>query len=249
MSHLLSSKIEYGVSHAPWGAAYIAELGEGSPLLIKFIDAREALSVQVHPEGKTEMWYIVRADEGAELILGLAEGVTKEELERAVRNGDPAPLLNRVKVKTGESYFIPAGLVHAIGGGILVAEIQQNFDITYRMYDYGRGRELHLEKAFHAMRELSEEDIENLRYSRGKPDHECIANCEFFSVFKIELDGERKFCVENTPHTLLCLGGNAELACGGEKYQIKSDDCLLLPKGAGEYTLRGKAEILLSKIS
>lgn len=241
--------MEYGVSRAPWGEARYTEVDGDFPLLIKFIDAREKLSVQVHPQGKTEMWYVLKSEEGAELTLGLADGVTENEFKKAVESGDPMPLLNRVKVHAGESYFIPAGLVHAIGGGILVAEIQQNLDITYRLYDYGRGRELHTEKAFCAMREFSEKGIEDLRFSRGKTDSECIANCEFFSVFKIDLNGERKFCAEGPFSSLICIQGSAEIVCGNEKYPLAFGDCYVLPQGVGEYTLCGTAEILLSKVN
>ncbi|MBE6600202.1 MAG: mannose-6-phosphate isomerase [Ruminococcaceae bacterium] len=248
VERLYPIKIKYGVSRAPWGEARYTEIGEDFPLLIKFIDAKEKLSVQVHPEGKTEMWYVIKAEEGAELILGLADGVTKDEFKKAVESGDPMPLLNRIKVHSGETYFIPAGLVHAIGGGILVAEIQQNLDITYRLYDYGRGRELHTEKAFCAMREFSEKDIEDMQFSRGKTDPECTVNCEYFSVFKIDLNGERKFCPESTFHSLLCIQGSADIVCNNEKYPLTAGDCYILPQGVDEYTLFGAAQILLSKI-
>ena len=119
------------------------------PLLIKFIDARDRLSIQVHPSddyalaneneyGKTEVWYIVEADEGAELVFGLSRDYTKEAFDKAVAENTVETLLNRVKVHAGEVYFIPSGLVHAIGAGILICEIQQNSNVTYRVYDYGR---------------------------------------------------------------------------------------------------------------
>jgi hypothetical protein len=138
--------------------------------LIKFIDARDDLSVQVHPDdnitdenghplGKTEMWYIIEADEGAELIYGLNDNITESDFAQMVANGDFASALKRVQVKSGECYFMPAGQVHAIGKGILLAEIQQNSDTTYRLYDYGRldkdgkPRELHIEKALKVIKE------------------------------------------------------------------------------------------------
>ena len=134
------------------------------PLLIKFIDAADDLSVQVHPDdeyaakvendvGKTEMWHIVEAEPGAKLVYGLADGVTPQDFVLAVREGKTQSALKYVEVHAGETYFIPAGLVHAIGGGILLAEVQQNCDLTYRVYDFdrldknGKPRELHTEKA------------------------------------------------------------------------------------------------------
>jgi len=130
-------------------------------LLFKVIDAKEKLSVQVHPGdeyarmheggslGKTEVWYILDAEPGATLVYGLKEGVGKEEFERAILEGKVEDTLNYVSVSKGDIFFIPAGMVHAIGAGIKLAELQQNSDITYRVYDYGRqpARELHIEKA------------------------------------------------------------------------------------------------------
>ena len=128
------------------------------PVLTKFIDARENLSVQVHPDdafaaktegqrGKTEMWYILEAAEGAGIYLGPEKAVTKKELSAAIQEDRLMPLLHFQPVKPGEAYLIPAGTLHAIGAGVVLYEIQENSDVTYRVYDYGRGRELHLEKA------------------------------------------------------------------------------------------------------
>jgi len=139
--------------------------GDKFPLLIKFIDAKEKLSVQVHPDdhyasefengelGKSEAWYILQADKGAKLVAGLKDGVTKEEFRKKLMSGNLEEILNEVEVKAGDVLNIPAGLIHAIGDGILLAEIQQNSDTTYRVYDWGRlgldgnPRELHIEKS------------------------------------------------------------------------------------------------------
>ena len=170
------------------------------PLLVKFIDAADDLSIQVHPDneyaarvegdsGKTEMWYIIDAPPGAEIIYGLRKGCTKEDLKKALEAGAPREALNYVKVKPGDSFFIPAGLVHAIGRGIFIAEIQQNCDLTYRVYDYGRldlsgkPRELHTKKAFDVIRTFSREDIERLRMSAlnsGEYDKSVLSHCEYF---------------------------------------------------------------------
>jgi mannose-6-phosphate isomerase len=133
------------------------DAGPGFPLLIKFIFTSEKLSVQVHPDdeyartnencrGKTEMWHILAAKPGSTLALGFRETVTKDQLRTAIENETVEQLLNTIEVKPGDTYYTEAGIVHAIGAGITLCEIQQNSDVTYRLYDYGRGRELHLEK-------------------------------------------------------------------------------------------------------
>lgn len=147
----------------PWFPAPGAKIGEAwfeaeLPLLVKFVFTTEALSVQVHPDdafaaahenslGKTEMWYVLRAEEGARVALGLRESITPEQLRAAALDGSIEGLLNWVDVNLGDAFFIPAGTVHAIGPGLALCEIQQHSDITYRLYDYGRPRELHLDKA------------------------------------------------------------------------------------------------------
>jgi mannose-6-phosphate isomerase len=148
---------------SPWYPDSDRKIGEvwfeaDLPLLIKFIFTTERLSVQVHPNddfaaryensrGKTEMWHILRADPGAQIALGFREAITKERLREASLSGEIEPLLRWVDVQPGETYFVPAGTVHAIGAGIALCEIQQHSDVTYRLYDYGRPRELHLDKA------------------------------------------------------------------------------------------------------
>jgi len=128
------------------------------PLLVKFVFTSERLSVQVHPNdefaaanensrGKTEMWYVLRADPGARLAIGFRESITRERLRESALSGEIEQLLNWIEVQAGDAFFIPAGTVHAIGGGLALCEVQQYSDITYRLYDYGRPRELHLEKA------------------------------------------------------------------------------------------------------
>ena len=158
-------------------------IGGVFPLLVKLIDAGDRLSVQVHPDdayaarvendrGKTEMWYIVDAEEGAEIICGLREGVSHADFEKAIADRTLDAVLHHQPVHAGETYFIPAGLPHAIGGGILIAEIQQNCDLTYRVYDYDRRqkdgtlRELHVEKALDVIRGFEKEEIEALQYAR-----------------------------------------------------------------------------------
>ena len=251
------------------GNAVVSDTYSGGrfPLLIKFIDAAKDLSVQVHPNdeyatsehndsGKTEMWYIVDAKEGAEIVCGLKDGKTHKDFAAAVKTGDYESVLRRVKVKAGESYFIPAGLAHAICDGILIAEIQQNSDLTYRIYDYDRigadekKRELHVERALDVVRPFKESEIDAIRYAKGgKDDPECLAESEYFSVYSITLDAPRAFCANSSSfHCLLCIDGEAEIAHSGEITKISRGECVFIPSNMGEYTLCGKANILLSRI-
>jgi mannose-6-phosphate isomerase len=148
---------------APWFPGSNQKIGEvwfeaDVPLLVKFVFTSERLSVQVHPDdafagahensrGKTEMWYILRADPGAQLAIGFRETISRERLRESALSGEIEKLLNWIPVEAGDAFFIPAGTVHAIGAGLAICEIQQYSDVTYRLYDYGRPRELHLEKA------------------------------------------------------------------------------------------------------
>ena len=169
------------------------------PLLIKLIDAKDNLSVQVHPSddyalknensfGKSEMWYIIDADEGAGLYVGLNRDYTKEEIEQKLKEGTILDALNFFKVKKGESYLINPGTIHAIGKGVRIIEIQQNSDLTYRLYDYlrkdkdGNYRELHIDKALKV--------IDYHKYQINKAQGDYIARNQYFTVKKLEVNGE-----------------------------------------------------------
>ena len=239
------------------------------PVLIKLIDAKQDLSIQVHPDdayamrtegepGKTEMWYIVDAAPGAALYYGLNRTVTKEEFAQRIEAQTLPEILNRVEVKPGELYFIPSGTLHAIGAGILLAEIQQNSNTTYRIYDYGRvgkdgkPRELHVEKA---------KEVTNLvppKYpttAQGAPTaieggkETLLRSCEYFNVNKLELDGTTKLTAgEGSFNSLLVLDGAFEIAAGSEKAAAKKGDSLFITAGTGEYTVTGKGTIILTDI-
>ena len=236
------------------------------PLLIKFIDAADRLSVQVHPDdayaarvendrGKTEMWYIVDADENAEIICGLADGIDNVAFCELLQKGELMSALKVQKVHAGETYFIPAGLPHAIGKGILIAEIQQNCDLTYRVYDYERRgadgslRQLHIDKACDVIRPFSDNEIDAIRYSRGLPASRdaVLADCEYFRVEKLDLH-------ENT-HTLhkneylrhlLILSGEGTIECDNVSYPFQRGDSILLPASLEDVTLQGNATVLVS---
>lgn len=238
------------------------------PLLIKLIDAEDRLSVQVHPDdtyaarvendrGKTEMWYIVDADPDAEIICGLADGVSREDFAVAVANGSMESALKRQPVRAGETYFIPAGLTHAIGKGILIAEIQQNCDRTYRVYDYERRqpdgslRELHVEKALDVIRPFTEDEINAIRYSRtgGVAESDAVlAHCDFFRVEKRDLTLSPITLREGIMQHLLCLNGEATVECDGARYTLARGESWLIPAALKGVTLTGDATLLISSV-
>lgn len=263
---MLAGKTLYDVVDADKSLVGERFAGGEFPLLIKFIDAADDLSVQVHPDdeyaakvendvGKTEMWHIVEAEPGAKLVYGLADGVTVEDFARAVREGKTQAALKYVEVHAGETYFIPAGLVHAIGGGILLAEVQQNCDLTYRVYDFdrldknGKPRELHTEKAIECVKCFTDAEIDAVRYARGRGDAETLADCPYFKVSRLEVNGTRD--VEATKESfvsLLCVNGRGKLIFDGAEYEICRGDSYFLPAGLGISTFEGEMTVILSQI-
>ena len=223
------------------------------PVLIKFIDAKQDLSVQVHPSdeyalqhensfGKTEMWYIVEAEEGAGIYLGFNRDVSQEEYESAIQENRLIELLNFYEVKSGDCYFIPSGTIHAIGKGCLICEIQQNSNLTYRVYDYGRKdkngktRELHIDKA---IKVTSLQKFEPITFA------DCLGKCEYFTAEKHEIDGEKEMTAgESSFQCITCVKGNGLI----NGMEIKQGDSYFIPANFGEYSLKGKLEIILTKV-
>ncbi|MDR2524651.1 MAG: mannose-6-phosphate isomerase [Oscillospiraceae bacterium] len=219
----------------------------GKPLgvLVKLIDAREALSVQVHPTdgapclrpgeaGKTECWYILDAAPGASLTLGFREQITKATFERAIRENALSDLLRKQPVRRGDFFFIPAGTLHAIGAGVLLAEVQQSSDTTYRVFDYNRQppRELHISQA------LCAAELAPYAAKEALP-----LRCPYFSV--AEWQGARQGAPPQDAFlSLLVLDGRTQLAAAGEVLPLRKGDCVLLPAGMGGYTLESGAHIL-----
>lgn len=236
--------------------------GERFPLLIKLIDAEADLSIQVHPDdeyaalhttdlGKTEMWYIVDATPDARIIYGLKKKYSADEVRAAIANGTLEELMNYVPVKKGETYFIPSGMVHAICKGILIAEIQQNSNITYRVYDYnrrgadGKLRELHVDDALAVI-----DKIEDPAAVRAESDDtkNIIAKCGYFTVYHFE---NKAFTMEATEDSfvhLLCLGGNAEIAYGDTTIAIAKGESVFVPAGAGAFSVSAGADIVVSTL-
>ena len=227
------------------------------PLLIKFIDAADDLSIQVHPDdayataytddsGKTEMWYIVDAAPGAGIVYGLKEKYDRESFKKALDGGELEKLLNRVEVRKGETYFIPSGMVHAICRGVLICEIQQNSDITYRVYDYNRRqsdgtfRKLHVNDALNVIRDFDRD------MSGAHGDY--LADCGYFRVKKLEDPNETIRVGDESFTALVCTDGGASIRYGGETYDVDKGDCFFIPAGAGEVGLYGHGTVLTASI-
>ena len=224
------------------------------PVLIKFIDAQGDLSVQVHPSdayalekensfGKTEMWYIVEADEGAGLYLGFNRDVTLAEYEQAIKDNTLTDLLNFYPVKAGECYFIPAGTIHAIGSGCLICEIQQNSNLTYRVYDYGRRdkngntRELHVDKAL-LVTSLAKHENKSLL-------GDVLGVSKYFSVRRLSVSGSTAGkTTGKTFHCLSCVKGEGKL----DGQTVRAGDSFFVPADYGPYTLDGEMEIIMTDI-
>ena len=238
------------------------------PVMIKLIDAKDNLSVQVHPDdryarrvegsvGKTEMWYIVDCEEGAELLYGFNRAVTREEVEAAALNDTLPELANHVPVHKGDVFWINAGTLHAIGKGILIAEIQQNSNLTYRLYDYGRvdkdgnKRELHLEKALDVLRfekpvrtgPIGHKEVHQ-GYSRT-----LLGSCHYFTVFSIDLTQEYiGNATEVSFHCLTVTDGSMTIENEGQLVEAKKGESYFIPAGAGAYTLRGNGNVLITTV-
>ena len=224
------------------------------PVLIKFIDAQGDLSVQVHPSdayalekensfGKTEMWYIVEADEGAGLYLGFNRDVTLAEYEQAIKENTLTDLLNFYPVKAGECYFIPSGTIHAIGSGCLICEIQQNSNLTYRVYDYGRRdkngntRELHVDKAL-LVTTLAKHENKTLS-------GDVLGVSKYFSVRRLSVNGsiEGK-TTGKTFHCLSCVKGAGKI----DGQDVRTGDSFFVPADYGRYTISGEMELIMTDI-
>lgn len=217
------------------------------PLMIKLIDARDRLSVQVHP-AKTEMWYVMDCREGASLVYGLREPFDEVAFRLALETGCVEPLLRTVPVHKGDVFFIPRGLVHAIGEGILLAEIQENSNVTYRVYDYQRRqngipRELHVEAAMKTVRDFTDQEMDALRFACGQGDDATIANCPLFRVDRYMVDGTLTLTVGDRFLSVICLDGSATV--NGET--MEKGDSFFLPGGLGEVTVVGRCEILVAE--
>ncbi len=238
------------------------------PVLVKLIDAADNLSVQVHPSdayalehegqlGKTEAWFILDCAEDAEIIYGFAQEMTKDEFRAAIKDGTLLDKVRRVKVKPGELYFIPSGTLHAICRGILLAEVQQNSNVTYRVYDYGRlvdgkPRDLHIAQAL---------DVTNLSpmENGGKPlgppqkkdgyTETLLTQCEYFTAYCLNIEEKAELNVDGTSFvSLVGLDGNAVLLHDDNALTLYKGESIFLPAGLGRVEILGKAQVLMTKV-
>ena len=240
------------------------------PILIKFIDAQKDLSIQVHPtdkyakeyengqRGKTEMWYILDASKDAKLIYGLNKRCAKEEIKTAIKNATLMNYLQQVPVEKDDLFFIRAGTIHALGAGVLVAEIQESSNLTYRLYDYdrigkdGKKRELHVDKAL-AVADLNNsmeprQPLRVLKYQQGVAS-ELLTRCKYFEVYRMLVNTERRQKVyyqadEISFRVLLCVNGCGTISCKNESIAFYKGDCIFVPANSDILFIHGKAQFL-----
>lgn len=248
------------------GKKVYEQYGTNFPLLFKLIDANDDLSIQVHPNdefaskrhnsfGKTEMWYVLDAEQDAYLIIGFNEDTEKNKYVTAVESGDVENLLQKVRVQTGDVFFIPSGLVHAIGKGVMVAEIQQSSDITYRIYDFkrkddqGNERELHTEMAV---------DVINYAASvNPKTAYEVVKNktlplvqCEYFTTNILEFDKniEKDYSSIDSFVAYMCLEGETTVETEKNAVKIKKGETVMIPAEVKKLTLKPKGKSKLMEV-
>ncbi len=241
---------------------------EDFPVLFKLIDAKDNLSVQVHPDdayaranenqyGKTEAWYILDCDEGAEILFGFAKDVTKEEFSAAIRENTLMPLVNHVKVKKGELYFIPAGTLHAICKGILLAEIQQNSNVTYRIYDYGRTpggkpRPLHIEKALDVTNRsaiVPDGTPSGMPQNKEGYTETLLTTCERFTLRRLDVTEQAVLNVGSESFlSLVAIDGNGVLMHGDNVLTLYKGESIFLPANLGEVQLLGSVSVLAATV-
>ncbi len=243
-----------------------AENFDDFPILIKFIDAMDNLSVQVHPtkeyceltgkgQSKTECWYIIDCDEDAGLILGFKDKLTPEEFKAAIENNTLTDYVETVKVKKGDFFFIDSGTLHAICKGILLAEVQESSNTTYRIYDYnrvgadGKPRELHVEDgaAVTKLEKYSQPDFSNPALDTDE--RRLLADCPLFKVWKLDIKSAISGVAdENSFVSLLIMAGSGSLECCGETLSLKKGDSIFIPANADEYKISGELEIIETRI-
>lgn len=231
------------------------------PLLIKFIDAKDNLSVQVHPDdeyalkyendkGKTEMWYVMDCDENAKIICGIKESIKQEEIANIIHTGKIREILNEVSIHKGDVIFIPSGTIHAILKGTLICEIQQNSNLTYRVYDWdrigkdGKPRELHIEKAIDVIKQDLKQKIVTTSNQKLDTSNNVIT-CDYFKVDTISIGSKYKqISRPETFEAIMVVEGNGKIQTNGKEYTIKLGDSFIIPASLGEYEIEGNIKLL-----
>ncbi len=242
------------------GKKIYQQFGKQFPLLFKFIDAREDLSIQVHPNdemaqklhnsyGKTEMWYVLQADENARLVIGFKKKSSSEEFLQHLETKTLPIILNEIPIKKGDVFFLETGTIHAIGAGIMIAEIQQTSDITYRVYDWdrvdaqGNSRELHLDLSLQAMN-YNETPCKK-EYNTTINTENLVVNCPYFTTNFIKLEG--KITINNTQDSFRVfqtLSGSCKIIVNNIEFEAKKGDTFLIPAQILHFELQGIAELL-----
>ncbi|MFN8492493.1 MAG: type I phosphomannose isomerase catalytic subunit [Caldilineaceae bacterium] len=266
LAGLTLPQVQEKLGEALLGSNNEAALAAGKfPLLIKLLDANRWLSVQVHPDdtyaqahegdwGKTEMWVFLHTDPGAEIIYGFKAGITREKFVQAVAEGKTTDLLHHLPVKVGDVVFVPSGSVHALGPGTIIAEIQQNSDVTYRIDDWGRPRPLHIQQALDVLNFDQSEpgalqpevllDDEGLRI-------EQIGLCEYFETERLTIPAGSSFyglCEGETFEIWAVLNGAVTLDWSGEPMQISSVNWVLIPAELGEFQITADEDSVLLRV-
>lgn len=242
------------------GKSVIARFGKQFPLLFKFIDAKEDLSIQLHPNdalakarhnsfGKTEMWYVMQADESARLVVGFKKDSNQQEYLAHLENKNLIDLLNEYPVSKGDVFFLETGTIHAIGAGVVVAEIQQTSDVTYRIYDWdrvdanGNGRELHTELALDAINYHT--ITSKIDYKEEANKSTVVVDCPYFVTNIIAL--QETFIWKRTKEAFtvfMCTNGQFEMIVNGEILRYRMGDTILIPACIENLTMKGKATLL-----
>ena len=248
------------------GDTIFDKFGNEFPLLIKFIEAQEDLSIQVHPGnelakkrhnayGKTEMWHILKSNNGSKIYTGFREGVTREDYEEALKNGTVEDLLNVESAEPGDTFFTPAGRVHAIGAGIVLVEIQQTSDITYRIFDWNRKssgkvkRELHTELALDAI-DFNQKGPNKIRKEPVLNKSVNLVNCEFFNTNIISFNRaiDKEYYLNDSFVVYICLEGEFSICWDGNSETVSKGETVLLPAMIREVTLKPGSEARLLEI-
>ena len=245
--------------------------GDVFPLLIKLIDARDHLSIQVHPDdeyalenegeyGKNEMWYVIDCEPDSYLYCGLSKEVSKEEIEERIKNNTITEVLNRIDVKPGDVVMVKAGTIHAIGAGILICEIQQNSNSTYRMYDYdrrdkfGNPRELHVAKALDVVDTkayVKDNNSEVMLEENENYSQERLVQCKYFECFKYEIFKEVKLVVDEASFiSVLFIAGEGTITeeASGESMSYKAGDSFFISAGKRTVTISGNGSCIVTHV-
>jgi mannose-6-phosphate isomerase len=249
------------------GDSIYEKFGNEFPLLIKFIEAREDLSVQVHPDdamakerhnayGKTEMWYILENEKNARIYTGFKEGITKEKYEEALRKDNLLEILNTEKAEKGDTFFTPAGRIHAIGAGTVLVEIQQTSDITYRISDWNRKstgpvkRELHLDLALDAINFSETSNRKKIRKETELNKTQNLVNCEYFNTNLIRFNQKinKEYYFNDSFVLYICLEGEFNIHWDGTSEKVTRGETVLLPAMIREVTLEPTVEAQLLEV-